>query len=173
MSIWTALFLNMEEASVQINNEILSRTETPMVSLFVALASGLAAAFAWARPKLSASLPGVAVATALLPPLAVAGIGIAFFQKTMIFGGLQLFSANLLIIILASSMVFSLFGFFTARKEEEKKLKEEIKEIKEEKKEIVQEIKQEEIKKEKIEKEIEKKSATPKKRSKRKTKSKK
>lgn|GEM_PF-214865 len=150
VSVVTTLFLNFPESAIKTSSEITSRIGTPMVALFVALASGLAAAFAWARPKLSASLPGVAVATSLLPPLAVSGIGITFLERNMFFGSLQLFLANLLLIILASSMMFSLFGFFTARKEEEKKLEEEIKEIKEEKKEIVKEIKEEEEKKEAV-----------------------
>jgi len=149
-AVTTTLILNIPESSIRASYEINSRIGTSIVALFVALASGLAAAFAWARPKLSAALPGVAVATSLLPPLAVSGIGLTLLEKNMFFGSLQLFLANLLLIILASSMMFSLFGFFTARKEEEKKLVEEIKEIKEEKKELVEKIKSEEEKKEKL-----------------------
>ncbi len=154
VSVITTLILNIPESSIRLSYEIDSRIGTSIIALFVALASGLAAAFAWARPKLSAALPGVAVATSLLPPLAVSGIALTILEKNMFFGSLQLFLANLLLIILASSMMFSLFGFFTARKEEEKKLVEEIKEIKEEKKDLVEKIKKEEEDKERLVKKL-------------------
>lgn len=125
------------------NKEILSRTTVDMLSLYIALASGLAAAFAWSLPKMSASLPGVAVATSLIPPLAVSGIGLAFFDRNIFFGSFQLFLLNLFMIVLASSMVFSLFGFSSAKREEAKKVKEEIKEMEEEKKELEKKIKEE------------------------------
>jgi len=146
ISLLTTLLMNYSSESVYASKEISQRTSAPIISLFIALASGLAAAFAWAKPKLSAALPGVAVATSVLPPLAVSGIGIAFLDKDMIFGAFQLFITNLLVIAAASSVIFSLFGFFESRKEEEKKVVEEIKEIKEEKKEIQEEMKKEEEK---------------------------
>jgi len=144
VSAVTSLFFNFPASVLEESKEIFSRTTTDSLSLFIALIAGLSAAFAWSKPKLSASLPGVAVAASLLPPLVVAGISLSYLQRDLFFGSLQLFLANLIITILASLTIFSLFGFFTVRKEEEKKIKEEIIEISEEKKEIEKVIKKEE-----------------------------
>ncbi len=144
VSFVTTLFFNFPETILQKSSEIASRTTTDMISLFIALIAGLAAAFAWARPKMSAALPGVAVAASVLPPLVVSGIGLAYFQKDIFWGAFQLFFSNIIITILASLTIFSLFGFFTVRKVEEKKIKEELKELEREKKEIIKEIAKEE-----------------------------
>ena len=58
--------------------EIISRTQPSPIDLLIALAGGLAAAFALAMPNISAALPGVAIATALMPPLCTVGVGLAF-----------------------------------------------------------------------------------------------
>ena len=103
VSIVTAVFLNFPNSTIETSKEITSRASTDMISLFIAFVAGLAAAFAWAKPKMSASLPGVAVASSTLPPLVVAGIGIAYLQKDLFVGALQLFLAkpkfNTLVII--------------------------------------------------------------------------
>ncbi len=156
VSVIAAIFFNFPSSVLETSKEILIRSSTTMTSLFVALIAGLAAAFAWAKPKLSAALPGVAVAASILPPLVVSGIGAAYLQRDLFLGSLQLFLANIIITILASLTVFSIFGFFTVRKEEEKKIKEEEKKIKEEKIEIEEKIKKEEAEEEKLEKEIKK-----------------
>jgi len=57
--------------------EVLSRTQPALLDLGVALASGAAGAYALCRKDVSASLPGVAIAAALVPPLATVGIGLA------------------------------------------------------------------------------------------------
>ncbi len=58
-------------------SEILSRTEPTLIDLGIALAAGGAAAFAYTRQSIANSIAGVAIAVALVPPLAVAGIGLA------------------------------------------------------------------------------------------------
>lgn len=55
--------------------EVMARIKPSPIDLGVALAGGLAAAFALAQPELSAALPGVAIATALMPPLCEVGVG--------------------------------------------------------------------------------------------------
>ncbi|WP_164214175.1 DUF389 domain-containing protein, partial [Stenotrophomonas maltophilia] len=45
-----------------------------LLDLGVAFISGVAAAYAVARPNLSGALPGVAIAAALVPPIAAAGL---------------------------------------------------------------------------------------------------
>lgn len=91
--------------------EILSRTQPTLFDLVVALAGGAAAAYALARPELSATLPGVAIATALMPPVCVAGIGFSLGRSSVTGGAILLFAANFVAISFASSMVFIAMGF--------------------------------------------------------------
>lgn len=91
--------------------EILSRTRPTLFDLFVALAGGLAASYALVQPHLSATLPGVAIATALMPPVCVIGLGIARGRPDVSGGALLLFLANLAAILFASAAVFASVGF--------------------------------------------------------------
>lgn len=96
--------------------EVLSRTRPSPIDLLIALAGGLAAAFALAQPSLSAALPGVAIATALMPPLGVIGIGAAMGRWDVAGGALLLFVTNGVTIAFASVLVFWALGFSPGRK---------------------------------------------------------
>lgn len=91
--------------------EILSRTQPSLFDLGVALISGFAGAYAICRRDMSASLPGVAIAAALVPPLATVGIGISRPDMEIAQGALVLFLTNLVAITAASGLVFFLLGF--------------------------------------------------------------
>ncbi len=91
--------------------EILARTKPSPFDLIIALAGGAAAAYALAQPDLSEALPGVAISTALMPPLCTVGIGIAILEPTIIFGALILFLTNLFAISFAGTLVFIAMGF--------------------------------------------------------------
>jgi uncharacterized hydrophobic protein (TIGR00271 family) len=91
--------------------EIMSRTQPSPIDLAIALAGGLAAAFALAMPNISAALPGVAIATALMPPLCVAGIGLAFGRWDVAGGAFLLFITNSVAIAFAGMLVFVALGF--------------------------------------------------------------
>jgi len=120
--------------SRMLNVEILTRSQASLAHLVIAIASGIAAAFALAKPNLSATIPGIAVSVSLLPPLAVTGIGAAMGDWRLTSGSLVLFLVNLIGIVLASTVVFSLLGFYPLRKQAEVILKEEEKQIIKEKK---------------------------------------
>ena len=93
--------------------EISSRIHPTTLDLGVAICSGLVGALVTiARGRrLSAAIPGVAVAVALIPPLAVAGFGIAAgWQTRVIWGSLLLLGANLAGIVLSGLVVFLLIG---------------------------------------------------------------
>jgi uncharacterized hydrophobic protein (TIGR00271 family) len=92
-------------------NEVLSRTQPNLLDLGVALASGAAGAYALCRKEVSAALPGVAIAAALVPPLATVGIGIALWRGDIAGGALLLFTTNLVAISAAGGMVFLWLGF--------------------------------------------------------------
>ncbi len=95
----------------QLPSEILGRTKPTLFDLVVALAGGAAAAYALVQPHLSATLPGVAIATALMPPVCVVGIGLSQGHSGVSGGAILLFLANLVAIIFAGSVVFASVGF--------------------------------------------------------------
>jgi len=91
--------------------EVLARTHPSPIDLVIALAGGLAAAYALTRQNISAALPGVAIATALMPPLCTVGIGIALLRWDVAGGATLLFITNAITIAFASALVFFLRGF--------------------------------------------------------------
>jgi uncharacterized hydrophobic protein (TIGR00271 family) len=97
--------------NANIPNEVLARTSPSPMDLGIALAGGAAAAYALAHPRLTAALPGVAIATALMPPLCAVGVGLAFMNSTIIFGALLLFVTNLVAIAFAGIVTFAVMGF--------------------------------------------------------------
>ncbi len=94
-----------------IPTEVLSRTRPSPFDLAIALAGGAAAAYALAQPNLSAALPGVAIATALMPPLCTVGIGLAIRNQGVFIGASLLFITNLAAISFAGILVFIALGF--------------------------------------------------------------
>ncbi len=92
-------------------SEVMSRTQPTPMDLGVAIAGGLAAAFALAMPNISAALPGVAIATALLPPLATVGIGLAYQRWDVAGGAFLLFITNSVAIAASAMIVFFVLGF--------------------------------------------------------------
>ncbi len=93
-----------------LNNEILTRTTPTILDIFVALSAGIIAAMALIQKKISSSLAGVAIATSLMPPLCVAGIGLSLYSFDTFSGGFLLFLANVVSIIFSSILVFLIVG---------------------------------------------------------------
>ncbi len=104
-------FLNVED----LPTEVVSRTRPSPIDLIVALAGGFAAAFAMAMPNISAALPGVAIATALMPPLCTIGIGLALGRWDVAGGAFLLFATNAITIAFAAMLVFTGLGFGSRR----------------------------------------------------------
>ena len=71
-------------------SEILSRTVPTLLDLGVAMAAGAAAAFAYSRKSITNSIAGVAIAVALVPPLAATGVGLALGRRASADVGLSL-----------------------------------------------------------------------------------
>jgi len=63
--------------SIESNVQFYSRISPRLIDLYAALAAGAAGAFALSREDIADSLPGVAIAVSLVPPLCVVGIGLA------------------------------------------------------------------------------------------------
>ncbi len=96
--------------SVLTNSQITSRVSPSLIDLLIALAAGAAGAFALSRPDVSDSLPGAAVAIALVPPIAVIGITLQAGAWQDALGALLLFITNFVGILLAGSAVFVMLG---------------------------------------------------------------
>ncbi len=94
-----------------VTNEIEGRLHPSTLDLLVALLSGVAGAFANARENIAKSLPGVAIAVALVPPLCVSGIGIGWLNYEIFYGAMLLFLTNLTGIIMAAGVSFMFIGF--------------------------------------------------------------
>lgn len=94
-----------------VTNEIEGRLHPSTLDLLVAVLSGVAGAFANARENIAKSLPGVAIAVALVPPLCVSGIGIGWLNIEIFYGAMLLFLTNLTGIILAAGLSFMVIGF--------------------------------------------------------------
>ena len=85
--------------------QIISRTHPTLLDVGIALFGGVAGIVAGSRRVPSLALPGVAIATALMPPLGVAGFGLATGRPAYFFGALYLFFLNAIFIALATFLV--------------------------------------------------------------------
>jgi uncharacterized hydrophobic protein (TIGR00271 family) len=95
-------------------HQVMVRTSPRLLDLLAALVTGLAGAFALSRKDVSDTLPGVAIAVSLTPPLANVGILLAFGRPGLALGSLLLFVTNYFAILLTGSLVFGLIGFSEA-----------------------------------------------------------
>ncbi len=97
------------------NPEIISRTEPSMIYLIVAIISGIATSYARVKPELNETLPGTAIAVALVPPIAVTGIGIATLDWAVATGAFQMFILNCIGVVLSAMLMFSLMNLYSKR----------------------------------------------------------
>ena len=109
--IVTAFIIGIIHKNIPLTKEIIARTVPSLLDLMVALAGGAAVAYATVSPRLSVAFIGVAIATALVPPLAVAGILFARGAVHLAVGALLLTFINLVAIQFASSVVLWFIGF--------------------------------------------------------------
>jgi uncharacterized hydrophobic protein (TIGR00271 family) len=99
----------------------------------VAVIAGFAAAFAVTKPHLNETMPGVAISVALVPPLAVAGVGLSFLNWEVTSNALLLFAVNVIGVVFSAMVVFALFRFGVKRTVTHEVLKEEEKVLEQEK----------------------------------------
>lgn len=90
--------------------EIAARTRPNLFDLMIALFSALAGAYATIRGR-EGTIVGVAIATALMPPLAVVGFGLATANWTVFLGASLLFFTNFMTIALTAAVMARLYGF--------------------------------------------------------------
>jgi uncharacterized membrane protein len=93
------------------NSQITGRVSPSLIDLVAAVATGFAGAYGLARKDVSDVMPGVAIAISLVPPLAVVGITAQGGDYDGAFGAFQLFASNMLAMIVAGSILFTLYGY--------------------------------------------------------------
>ena len=111
IAIGVAAILGMFPFAQEVTPEMLSRTSPTLLDLLVAALAGIAGCLAMIDARISPVLPGIAMATALTPPLAVSGLCIAFGAFQGAWGAFLLFFANFLAILAVSAALFILAGF--------------------------------------------------------------
>lgn len=110
LAIVVGLLAGWLSGSTEPTSEMLARGNPGPLDLLVALASGVAAAYASARSNLSSALPGVAIAAALVPPIATAGIALSCGATVLSEGAAVLFLANMVAIIFGSAAMLWAMG---------------------------------------------------------------
>ncbi len=103
--------IGLVHSDVPLTGEIISRTTPSLFDLMIALASGAAGAVAVISLRVSAAIVGVAVATALVPPLAAAGLLLARGAFALSGGALLIMLTNVIAIEFAFSAVFWISGY--------------------------------------------------------------
>jgi len=106
-----AIILTLITPLYAINSEIGSRLEPNLLDLGIAVISGIAGAYAHANTAIAKTLAGVAIAVALVPPLAVSAIGLGWGEWKVFFGAFLLLITNLTGMVLAGSFTFLLMGY--------------------------------------------------------------
>lgn len=100
-----------EFVAITSNSEVLGRVSPTLLDLLVALAAGAAGGYAMTHPEVGTSLPGVAIAVALAPPLAVVGVSLHATEFGFSAGAFLLFLTNLVGIVVASGFTFVISGY--------------------------------------------------------------
>ncbi|MBO7589681.1 MAG: DUF389 domain-containing protein [Bacteroidaceae bacterium] len=121
--ITSAVFFTLPLIS-STQSELLARTQPTTYDILIALFGGLAGMVAQTRKDRTGTvIPGVAIATALMPPLCTVGYGLATFQFRFMLGALYLFTINSIFIALASFIVTRVMKFKMIGELEPQKLK--------------------------------------------------
>lgn len=92
-------------------SELLARTSPTIYDVLIALFGGFAGIIAISSKQKGNVIPGVAIATALMPPLCTAGYGLATFQFSFFYGAFYLFTINTVCIAYASVLISQMLKF--------------------------------------------------------------
>ena len=126
ISIITSAIYFLLSPLKEATSELLIRTSPTILDVFIAFFGGFAGIIAGSRRDRGTAIPGVAIATALMPPLCTAGYGLATWQMNFFFGAIYLFFINSTFISLATIITVK-FLDFPQKKFIEKKRKQQIK----------------------------------------------
>ncbi|MCW2286772.1 putative hydrophobic protein (TIGR00271 family) [Rhodoblastus acidophilus] len=104
------ILIGLVHWKIPLSDQLLARTKPNLLDLMIALVGGAAGAYASASPRISGAIVGVAIATALCPPLTACGILIARGYPTLAAGAALLFFTNLVAIATAAMATFLVLG---------------------------------------------------------------
>ena len=123
LSVFVGFLLTLVVSSVvafvtpgeEMTSQVLARGNPNILDLLVAFFSGAAAAYAMARPSLIGTVAGVAIATALVPPLCCSGISLVYRRFDVAGGASLLFVTNVAAIVLGAALTFRWMGVSAGR----------------------------------------------------------
>ncbi|MDE6366723.1 MAG: DUF389 domain-containing protein [Muribaculaceae bacterium] len=111
ISVLTSCFYFMISPVNESHSELLARTTPTIYDVFIGFFGGAAGILALGAKNKGNVIPGVAIATALMPPLCTAGYGLATLQPHYLFGALYLFFINSVFIAVATYAGIKLMGY--------------------------------------------------------------
>ena len=114
----SSLFFVLSPLTLENPSELLARTNPTIYDVLIAFFGGLAGILETSRKEKGTVISGVAIATALMPPLCTIGYGISRLHLTFVFGALYLFLINTIFIALATFLAVKLFKFPVVKTEE-------------------------------------------------------
>jgi uncharacterized hydrophobic protein (TIGR00271 family) len=118
--IASSLFFLLSPLSLANPSELLARTNPTIYDVLIALFGGLAGIIEISRKDKGTVISGVAIATALMPPLCTVGYGISIWKGPVIFGALYLFTINSIFIALATFIAVKYFRFPAVESDEQR-----------------------------------------------------
>ena len=111
LAVFVGALAGLVHLNEPLTSEILARTQPSLIDLAIAVFSGMAGAYALSHSDAAGALPGVAIAAALVPPLATAGITLTTGHFSESLGALLLFTTNFVAISAATALTFLILGF--------------------------------------------------------------
>ena len=116
---WTMGHFLQYGVTAATNSQVAQRVSPRLIDLVAALATGAVGAVALAREDISDTLPGVAIAISLVPPLAVVGLTLEAGATAQAGGALVLFVTNVSAILASGILVMRIYGVARAEEDEE------------------------------------------------------
>jgi uncharacterized hydrophobic protein (TIGR00271 family) len=114
LALWIGITYRSGLIDVETNSQIVSRVSPRLVDLYAALGAGAVGAFATSREDIADTLPGAAIAIALVPPLAVVGLTVSQGAWGAAWGSMLLFLTNFFAILISGSLVLAALGLSAA-----------------------------------------------------------
>jgi uncharacterized hydrophobic protein (TIGR00271 family) len=113
LGVGLCFLLGLMPLALEPSAALLSQTRPTLIDLMVAALAGFAGVLAIIDERVSPALPGVAIATALNPPIAAIGLCLAYGAYSGAWGAFLLFFANVLAILAVAAVLFLMAGFVT------------------------------------------------------------
>jgi uncharacterized hydrophobic protein (TIGR00271 family) len=102
----------VNDVVAETNSQVAGRVSPRLIDLLAAIATGVVGSIALARRDISETLPGVAIAISLVPPLTVVGLTLESGQGHQALGALLLFVTNVVAILATGTVVMAIYGVY-------------------------------------------------------------